>query len=117
MKKITQRHRKKILFFLSILVVSALGNFLAHSIIQAESKSAESSPHDLTERLDNIEAGLRDLRYHQTTLEQATKERQQLETALKFHARMKEKTSASQTADSTETKLPTEQPGLVQPAQ
>lgn len=117
MKKLTQRHHKRILFLLSILIVSALGNLLAHSITQTLSKSTKASSHQLTERLDNIESALRDLRYHQTAIEQATKERQQLETALKFHARIKEKTSASQTADSTETKLPTEQPGLVQPAQ
>lgn len=95
MKKIKRLHRTRIIFFLSIVFASLIGNGLGFWLFQKPNALPDDFAQTINSRLESIEKSQRDLHYRNASIEQANKERERLQNALEHHQRMMDKSNAA----------------------
>lgn len=91
MKKLTRVQHARVTLFLSVIIASLIGNGAGYWLFKPENNLPGNFADDVLARLDKLEKMQRDQEYRNMQLEQANKEKQQLQRALEFHKQLLEK--------------------------
>lgn len=102
MKRISQIIRTQLIYFALIVSALVIGNLLGYLLLRDQiarlSADMQSLENTLVQKLETLE---RDDRYQKATIEQAQKERESLERALKFHQELMMRAHQEQSLDVT----------------